>query len=70
MTTIDATENGAIPKINGSINVRDIMKNFFVENAKTSVVTVRIYNLNSLSLKLQPTPMYLYEMDHERACQS
>jgi hypothetical protein len=37
--TTDASQYGAIPKINGSVNVREGVKNFFVENAKTPFVT-------------------------------
>src|SRR5215211_5829435 len=38
-TTTDASQYGLIPKINGSVNVRDEIKNFFTENAKTSFIT-------------------------------
>ena len=37
--TTDASQYGAIPKINGSVNVREGVKNFFVENAKTPFIT-------------------------------
>jgi uncharacterized membrane protein YkoI len=37
--TIAASEYGAIPKINGSINVREGIRNFFTENAKTPFIT-------------------------------
>jgi hypothetical protein len=37
--TIAASEYGAIPKINGSVNVREGIRNFFTENAKTPFIT-------------------------------
>jgi uncharacterized membrane protein YkoI len=37
--TTDASQYGEIPKINGSVNVRDGIKNFFAENAKTPFIT-------------------------------
>lgn len=37
--TVAASEYGAIPKINGSINVRDGIRNLFTENAKTPFIT-------------------------------
>src|SRR5215216_2166053 len=37
--TITASEYGAIPKINGSVNVKDGIRNFFTENAKTPFIT-------------------------------
>jgi hypothetical protein len=37
--TVAASEYGAIPKINGSINVREGLRNFFTENAKTPFIT-------------------------------
>jgi hypothetical protein len=37
--TTDAFQYGEIPKINGSVNVRDGIKNFFAENAKTPFIT-------------------------------
>ena len=38
-TTTNASQYGEIPKINGSVNVRDGIKNFFAENAKTPFIT-------------------------------
>jgi uncharacterized membrane protein YkoI len=35
----DTSQYGEIPKINGSVNVRDGIKNFFAENAKTPFIT-------------------------------
>jgi hypothetical protein len=37
--TTNASQYGEMPKINGSVNVRDGIKNFFAENAKTSFIT-------------------------------
>ena len=37
--TSDTSRYGEIPKINGSVNVRDGIKNFFAENAKTPFIT-------------------------------
>jgi hypothetical protein len=37
--TSDISQYGEIPKINGSVNVRDGIKNFFAENAKTPFIT-------------------------------
>src|ERR671919_175236 len=37
--TTNASQYGEMPKINGSVNVRDEIKNFFVENAKTPFLT-------------------------------
>ncbi|MFY9965661.1 MAG: hypothetical protein WBP83_06630 [Nitrososphaeraceae archaeon] len=37
--TTDASQYGTIPKINGSVNVGDGIKNFFAENAKTPFIT-------------------------------
>jgi hypothetical protein len=37
--TSDTSQYGEIPKINGSVNVRDGIKNFFAENAKTPFIT-------------------------------
>lgn len=37
--TTNVSRYGEMPKINGSVNVRDGIKNFFVENAKTSFLT-------------------------------
>jgi hypothetical protein len=36
--TANVSQYGEIPKINGSVNVRDGIKNFFAENAKTSFI--------------------------------
>jgi len=36
--TTDASQYGAMPKINGSVNVRDGIKNFFSENVKTPFI--------------------------------
>ena len=36
--TTDASQYGAMPKINGSVNVRDGIKNFFAENVKTPFI--------------------------------
>ena len=35
----NASEYGGMPTINGSVNVRDGIKNFFAENAKTPFIT-------------------------------
>ena len=35
----NASQYGETPKINGSVNVRDGIKNFFAENAKTPFIT-------------------------------
>ena len=37
--TSDTNQYGEIPKINGSVNVRDGIKNFFAENTKTPFIT-------------------------------
>ena len=37
--TSDTYQYGELPKINGSVNVRDGIKNFFAENAKTPFLT-------------------------------
>ena len=37
--TSDTYQYGGIPKINGSVNVRDGIKNFFADNAKTPFLT-------------------------------
>ncbi|HZA63136.1 MAG TPA: hypothetical protein VE573_09715, partial [Nitrososphaeraceae archaeon] len=37
--TSDMSEYTGIPKINGSVNVRDGIKNFFVENTKVPFIT-------------------------------
>ncbi|MDW0282172.1 MAG: hypothetical protein QN720_06690, partial [Nitrososphaeraceae archaeon] len=37
--TTNASHYGAMPKINGSVNVGDGIKNFFAENAKTPFIT-------------------------------
>jgi hypothetical protein len=37
--TTGASQYGATPKINGSVNVKDGIKNFFTENAKTPFIT-------------------------------
>ena len=37
--TTNVSQYGDMPKINGSVNVRDGIKNFFVENAKTPFLT-------------------------------
>jgi hypothetical protein len=37
--TVAASEYGAIPKINGSVNVRDGIRNLFTENAKIPFIT-------------------------------
>ena len=37
--TSDTYQYGELPKINGSVNVRDGIKNFFAENAKTPFIT-------------------------------
>jgi hypothetical protein len=37
--TANTSQYGEIPKINGSVNVRDGIKNFFTENAKTPFTT-------------------------------
>jgi uncharacterized membrane protein YkoI len=37
--TTNASHFGAMPKINGSVNVGDGIKNFFAENAKTPFIT-------------------------------
>jgi uncharacterized membrane protein YkoI len=36
---MDASQDGDIPKINGSVNVREGIKNFFTENAKIPFIT-------------------------------
>jgi hypothetical protein len=36
--TTDASQFDVIPKINGSVNVRDEIKNFFVENTRTPFI--------------------------------
>jgi hypothetical protein len=36
--TTDASQYGTMPKINGSVNVRDGIKNFFAENVKTPFI--------------------------------
>jgi hypothetical protein len=36
--TTDASQYGAMPKINGSVNVRDGINNFFAENVKTPFI--------------------------------
>jgi hypothetical protein len=38
-TTINASKYISMPSINGSINVRDGIKNFFAENTKTPFIT-------------------------------
>jgi hypothetical protein len=38
-TSTNIPQFDAMPKINGSMNVRDGIKNFFAENAKTPFVT-------------------------------
>jgi hypothetical protein len=38
-TSADTSQYGDMPKINGSVNVREGIKNFFAENAKTSFIT-------------------------------
>src|ERR671919_1084275 len=38
-TSTDISQYGDIPKINGSVNVREGIKNFFAENANTSFIT-------------------------------
>lgn len=38
-TATDESQYGDIPKITGSVNVREGIKNFFAENAKTSFIT-------------------------------
>ena len=35
--TTDASQYGAMPKINGSVNVRDGIKNFFAEKCKDAI---------------------------------
>jgi hypothetical protein len=37
--TSETSRYGEMPKINGSVNVRDGIKNFFAENAKTPFIT-------------------------------
>jgi hypothetical protein len=37
--TTNVSQYGEMPKINGSLNVRDGIKNFFAENAKASFLT-------------------------------
>jgi hypothetical protein len=37
--TADASRNYGVPKINGSVNVGEGIKNFFVSNAKTPFIT-------------------------------
>lgn len=65
-TSADTSQYGDIPKINGSVNVTEGIKNFFAENAKTSFITAaqtaqdQVSNGTVLGGHIGVTQGYLY----------